>query len=193
MQDTNSIALTVKNGGDIMMLWEAVRRFAVKQAFQWLYTAADRAGVTMDDLEQTAFLALLAALPGYDEQKGAFLTWYNYYLKNAYKLLCGLRTERDKQDPINTSISLDEPVVGSDDETLTIGSLIEDPQAARPFETSGLSDAIQAALATLPEDERAAIIGKFWYEIPQDKRIFDRAIRHLRHPKTRQFFNEYWR
>lgn len=188
--------MAVKDGsGDILTLWEAVRRFAVQQGFRWLYTAAGRTGATMDDLEQTAFLALLAALPGWDAQKCTFLHWYTFYLKSAYRSICGLRTERDRRDPLNTAISFEEPVTGAggEDEALTIGSLIEDPKAAMRFEVYGMSDAIQAALATLPEDEHAAIIAEFWFEIPQNRRVIDRAIRHLRHPKTRAYFNEYWR
>lgn len=63
MQDTNEIAAAVQQGQeDILELWQAVRRFALKMAHRWNKAIRERGGVTMDDLQQTAFLALVDAL-----------------------------------------------------------------------------------------------------------------------------------
>ena len=57
------LALQIRAGerGRITELWAQVRRFALWRARRW---AAFGRGVTVDDLEQEAFIALLDALEG---------------------------------------------------------------------------------------------------------------------------------
>lgn len=52
----------------LMELWGQVRRFALQQARRWAYLG--RGGVTLEDLEQSAFLALLDALEGWRAEAG---------------------------------------------------------------------------------------------------------------------------
>ena len=72
--DTNQIAAAVKSGqADVMTLWEAVRRFTHDRAYRWERALGSRCGVTVDDLTQTGFLALLDALETWKPEAGAFL------------------------------------------------------------------------------------------------------------------------
>mgnify|MGYP001537623552 CR=1 FL=1 len=60
---TNEIAAAVQCGqADVLELWQAVRRFAIKQGLRWLRALDGKGGATLDDLEQCAFLAMLDAL-----------------------------------------------------------------------------------------------------------------------------------
>ena len=52
----------------LMELWGQVRRFALQQARRWAYLG--RGGVTLEDLEQSAFLALLDALESWRAEAG---------------------------------------------------------------------------------------------------------------------------
>ncbi|MFR2563131.1 MAG: sigma factor [Anaeromassilibacillus sp.] len=90
-------------------LWEAVRRFAHDRAYRWCRAMDGRAGMVLEDYIQVAFLALLDALEGWDPAAGAFLTWYSLKLKGAFTEAVGMRTQRDKRDPIHHALSLDAP------------------------------------------------------------------------------------
>ena len=99
---TNEIAAAVQCGqADVLELWQAVRRFAIKQGLRWLRALDGKGGATLDDLEQCAFLAMLDALESWNIDSGSFIGWYAYQLRTAYQAAMGVRTKRDKQDPIN--------------------------------------------------------------------------------------------
>ena len=86
------LALQIRAGkrDRLMELWAQVRRFALQQARRWAYLG--RGGVTLEDLEQSAFLALLDALEGWRAEAGHFLTWYGLRLKAAFTEATGQRT-----------------------------------------------------------------------------------------------------
>lgn len=183
MASTDVIAAAVQQGhGDVLELWQAVRRFALKQAHRWHKVMGERGGQTMDDLQQAAFLALLDALDGWKADKGAsFIGWYSLRLKTSFSEVCGLRTERDKRDPLNNfPLAIDTPL--DDESDLTLADVIPDPRAERPFDDLPLKIAIQDALAALPPEERNAIIGEVWCGQRADARTRGAALRHMRHP-----------
>ena len=76
MSTTEELATAVQMGEQdrLLALWDAVRPFAAKTARRWAAAAGDRSGVTLDDLMQESFLALLDALEGWRADDGAFLT-----------------------------------------------------------------------------------------------------------------------
>ena len=137
--------------GLILSLWEQVRRFALQQARRWAYLG--RGGVTMEDLEQAAFLALLDALEGWKEEEGQFLTWYGLRLKSVFAEATGQRTQRDRKDPLDRALSLEAPV-GDEDDTLTLADVIPDPQAEAAMERIGVWDALYTAVEGLPAPQR---------------------------------------
>lgn len=74
---TNEELARAIQGGDkdkLLELWGAVRRFAHDRAYRWTMAVGGRAGLSVDDFEQVAFLALLEALEGWDDRGGSFLT-----------------------------------------------------------------------------------------------------------------------
>lgn len=189
---TNEIAAAVQCGqADILELWQAVRRFAIKQGLRWLRALDGRGGVTLDDLEQCAFLALLDALKDWNGDNGSFIGWYVLRLKTAYQEAMGMRTKRDKQDPINLALPLDEPLTDREGDSFTIADTVPDPAAEAAFEFTGIRVAVQRALAAIPENERQAVIAEFWYGAKPDTRLRRAALRHLRHPSISRGLKAY--
>lgn len=191
MQDTSEIAAAVQQGQvDILKLWWAVRRFAMKQANRWHKALGERGGQTTDDLEQTAFIALLEALDGWEADKGSFIGWYALRLKTAFAKVYGLRTERDKRDPLNNfPLAIDTPL--NEDSDLTIADVLPDPLAEKPFEAMPLEIAIQDALAALPPEEQSAIVNEFWREQRADSKTRSAALRRLRYPSVSRNLREF--
>ena len=193
---TSEIAAAVQAGkADILRLWAAVERFAWQQALRWARAMEGRAGVEESDLLQVAFIALMDTLPTRDVNKGEFLTLYGIRLKGAFTEACGQRTQRARCDPINTVCrSMDEPI-GDEDSDLTIGDAIADEAAAEAFEDIEQRDfqqAVQAALAQLPDAQRDAIIGEFWFGRKPAPKLRREALRAMRHPRIRKPLMEYY-
>ena len=131
--DTNEIAAAVQVGqADAMALWTAVRRFTHDRAYRWERALGSRCGVTIDDLMQVGFLALLDALETWKPGEWSFLTVYGTTLKAAFATATGQRTQRDKRDPLQTCVSLDTPIEEGD--ALTLGDVLTDPAAEQAIE-----------------------------------------------------------
>ena len=129
--EASKIAAAVQAGqADQLELWEAVRRFAYDRAYRWCRAMEGRGGMVLEDYIQVAFLALLEALESWDPAAGAFLTWYGLKLKGAFTEAVGMRTQRDKRDPIHHALSLDAPLTDSESgEDFTLADILEDLSA----------------------------------------------------------------
>ena len=199
--DTNQIAAAVQAGemGHID-LWENVRRFAYRQARRWCIALNGRGGVTTDDLMQCAYIAMVDTVSTW--RSGAFLTWYGLKLKAAFTEACGLRTQRDRMEPLDSAISLDVPIGNDyDDRQGTLIDIIPDPTesiedafADQDFH-SRKKAAIACALNSLQEEQRTVIFLRYFYGLSIDqaaeyihatkqdvKRAEARAMRTLRNP-----------
>ena len=197
---TNEELAAAIQAGDIdrlLQLWEQVRRFAVKQAGRWCRALGDRAGVTQEDLTQCAFIALIDALEGWIGG-GSFLTWYGFYMKRAFVVACGVRTQRDRQDPMCYALSIDEPLTDSAVDPFTLADIIEDPAAEAAIQSvdeldrmQRLHDALEAAISTLPEGQQAALREKYYRGGTADIRTVNAALRALRHPRISRALLEY--
>lgn len=197
---TNEIAAAVQAGHtDQLELWEAVWRFAHDQAYRWARALKGRAGLTIDDLMQEAFLALLEALKGWKADSGAFLTWYSLHLKAAFAKATGQRTQRDRKDPIHCAVSLDAPLTDSKSgEDFTLADVLEDPAALAELEDIVEQDwilrrhtAIEAALHSLPADIEATIRAKYYNGQHVDNKTCNTALRAIRNPRTSRALREY--
>ena len=182
-------AIRAGDVGQLLQLWEQVRRFAVKQAGRWCRALGDRAGVTQEDLAQCAFLALLDAVEDWKQDGGGFLTWYGLRLKTAFAVACGVRTKRDLNDPLQSALSIDAPLTDNEGDPFTLADVTEDPAAEAAIQSveerdrmQRLHDALENALATLPQEQADALRTKYYEERPADARACQKGLRALRHP-----------
>ena len=166
-EQANKIAVSVQSGdGEVLALWGMCRRYAMQQATRWLRAFEGSGGVELDDLEQSAFIGLLKAVQTWKPESGAFSTWYTIQLKAVFVEAYGMRTKRTREDPLNKyHLSLDTPLDENEDGSFTIADVLPDEAAEEVFEDIEQRDfrqAVQAALAQLPDAQREAIISEFW-------------------------------
>lgn len=150
-------------------LWEQVKGFAAHQARRMMILTDGHGGVAFDDLYDSGYIALAAAVEGYDAAQGmAFIGWYAYALKTAFAEAGGYRSKKQTRDPINTAGNLDTPLTDEDDYTL--GDAVADPAAAYDLEEAErrtyneqLHKALDTAIDRLPADN-AAVIRSIYFD-----------------------------
>lgn len=196
-EQANKIAVSVQSGdGDVLALWGMCRRYAMQQATRWLRAFEGSGGVELDDLEQSAFIGLLKAVQTWKPESGAFSTWYTIQLKAVFVEAYGMRTKRTREDPLNKyHLSLDMPLDENEDGNFTIADVLPDEAAEAAFgdiERMDFQQAVQAALAQLPDAQREAIIGEFWFGRKPDPKLRREALRALRHPRIRKPLMEFY-
>lgn len=193
--ETNTIALEVQTGeADILELWLACRRYVWQQAARWYKGFEGRRGVELDDLEQAGYEALARAVTVWKPEAGGFLTALTFCLKTAFSTAYGVRTERDKRDPLNDAASLDAPLAGTD-EDCTLGDTVLDEKSERAFETTERVERCQAvrrAVLRLPPEQREALIAEFWRGERPDPKARSKALRALRHPSVSSALRTYY-
>lgn len=186
------LAVTAK-GGDreaLLALWAQVRRLAWRFMPRWR-TAAEAGGLTVEDLEQTAFLALLRAVDAFDPGRGLkFSTYFVTALRAEVFAASGIRTEKNSRDPLRYAVSLDVPPSPDAAENDTLAELIPDPAAAEAIESADLRLTVRDFLEELPEPQRRAVYGRFWLEIPVDQKAIAAALKALRHPSRSRRLKE---
>ena len=195
-EQTNTIAAAVQNGElDVLTLWAAVRGYAYRKARRWAAALEHKSGQDIEDLMQEAFLAMLRAVGLWEQYKGmGFIGVYELALRDGFSKACGCRTKREAEDPLRSSVSLDAPVGEDGEEAGTLGSLVPDESAERPFlgiEQQELADAVQESLQSLPENLREALIEAFWYDKPVDAKLRTAALKALRHPMISRTLRTY--
>lgn len=167
----------------LLELWAQVRRFALWRARRWARLGR---GVTVDDLEQEAFIALLDALERWREADGPFLAIYNLRLKAAFTAATGQRTQRDRMDPLDLAASLDAPV-GDDQEGGTLEEFVEDLSGGEGFEAVEERDTLEhlradmeEAMGSIPAEQREILRRKYYMGQEVDRRAHAAALRAIR-------------
>lgn len=170
------LAALLQDGGggedELLRLWDQVRRFAAAQARRW----GRASGIDIDDLMQEAFVALMDALGTWNRDAAMFITWYTLRLKGAFTEAVGLRTARQRNDPLRGAVSLDAPVGHDAEDLFTMLDILADPTAER--EMDGLAERDFAAersrllhllLDQLDETQRQAVwlVHGFGLTVPQ--------------------------
>lgn len=178
----------------VLELWQQVRRFAWRQARRWSAVT----GEDTEDLLQTAFIALLAALEGWNHERGQFLTWYGLRLKSEFTEATGQRTQRDRLDPLQNYLSLDTQLTDQEGGVLLLSDVIPDPRAAAEMEAvverdaaARRNEAIRQALDALPADQRRAVVLRYWYGEAVDNKAHQAALKALRRPAISRGLRQY--
>lgn len=144
-------------------LWDQLEKYVYMMAGKHIQ-ACSRAGLEVADLVQIGYLALVDAVNRYQEDRAgntSFLTLYNYVLRDHFNGAAGYRTAKGRGEPLNGALSLDEERPGEDD-SYTLGELVADPvdhieNYIDAEDLRALHDALEKALADLPEREAAAL------------------------------------
>ena len=146
-------------------LWHQTKRFGAAQAKKFFLSLGNLGGVELEDLLQSCWIALIQAVRYFNAEKGSFLTFYGYTLKNAFREAAGLRSS--KRDPLCDCLSLDTPA-GSDSDDTTLLDFVADPiDPMQELEESvyleQLYAALELALSQLSPD-RAKHIRQRYYQ-----------------------------
>ena len=202
-----AVAIRAGERDKLMELWGQVRRFALWRARRWARVGR---GVTVDDLEQEAFIALLDALERWREADGPFLAIYNLRLKAAFTAATGRRTQRDRLDPLDRALSLDAPL-NDDPDADTLEAVVEDPAGAAAIEEAEahsdhqqLHGILGHALGALPAEQREVVRRRYYRgqtvaEIAaatgtpekEVRKLEAAALRALRHPTVSRVLRAY--
>ena len=188
-QATNAALATLAAAGNsfaLGQLWEINKGFLHRMFWKWYSqpqnkTAADNAGLTLEDFDQESFFAVQAAAQAYDPSKGAFSTLLGYYVQSQInkaifgehrmmKQMDDGRTTAVSANPLNACTSLDAPLDSDDDGSGTLGDTQEDPSASAAMQaaedeiyTQELHAALEEALSRLKERE-ADVLRRRYYE-----------------------------
>ena len=100
------LVVLIQQGDDGLLpqLWEQVRKFVVMIARRYFNKLEYKNGCELDDLIQSGYIALVAAIQYFKPEKEfKFLTYLNLTLINAFRETLGIRTS--KRDWLNYSDS----------------------------------------------------------------------------------------
>ena len=200
-------AIQTGDRSKILPLWEQVRRYAHDRAYKWFRATNGRGGQTVQDLEQEAFLALLEALEGWDEDAGPFLPWYSRRLKSAFTAATMQRTQRDKRDPLQDCLSLDAPLTDREGDPFTLEDTIPDQRAEDDLNTVEERDrqaAVRRVLDSLAPEQKQVILLRYYHDLTREQTarrlhltkaraatIEAKALRLLRHPVNSRVLRTY--
>ena len=170
---TNEELVAAVQAGDrekLPELWNQVERFvSLKAARVMTLSGGIGGGVEFEDLYQSGYLALVAAVETYDPERGmSFIGWLALALKSAFAEAGGFRSERQKHDPLHRAGSLDAPM-GEDEDGDTLADTIPaaDPEpgdlAVESLYLQQLHDALDRALQGLPP-RQASILRRRYYQ-----------------------------
>ena len=187
-------------------LWEQVEGL-VKWKAERIMTVLEGCpgrGIEFEDLYQSGYLAMVAAVNTYDPAAGsAFSTWLMYHLKNVFAEVTGYRTQKGRKEPLNNYISLDTPLT-DDADSKDLMDMVADPAGLQWQESieesmwrKELQETVEAALATVPEQYREVLRLRYWEDMTQEavgnlrgiskervRQMENKGIRILRQPKT---------
>lgn len=184
-------------------LWEQVAGL-IRWKAQMRMSDFENCGVELEDLCQSGYLAMVAAVNTYDPAAGgAFSTWLMYHLKNSFAEAAGCRTQKGRKEPLNNFISLDTPLT-DDVDSGDLMDVVADPAGLQWRECleestwrKQLQEAVGAALSTVPEQYREILLLRYWENMTLEdvgdlrgigkervRQMENKGIRILRQPKT---------
>lgn len=210
------LALAIQQGeqGRTLELWEQVGGLVKRKALQVmtaLQLSGNPRGVEFDDLYQTGYLAMVAAVETYSPERGAFSTWLMFHLKTALAETTGYRTKSGRCEPLNTATSLDRPVQPDEPDGGTLGELVPDGRAADAIAgieesvyREQLHKAIDDAINELPPDNAQVLRLRYWGDMAlsavgevmgksteRTRQMENKGIRGLRKSRTLHCFLDF--
>lgn len=141
------LAAFIKQGGNdelIPILWERIRKIMYMKSdsvYSTLQGRFQQCGVDIWDLKQSCYMAFLKAIEGYKPDTGnKFTSYLSYPFKNTVNELIGMRTQKQKNEPLNDCTSLDTPLKEDEPDSNTLVDMIADDNAVNAVELVELED-----------------------------------------------------
>ena len=113
-------------------LWGQVEKFIAWKAQRMMTTLDESSTIEVDDLIQSGYFALVAAVKSYKAGSSIFVKWLSYYLQTAFAEAVGYRTTKMQNDPMKWALSLDNPIGENGDSTF--GEIVPDYGASATME-----------------------------------------------------------
>ncbi|MBS6475773.1 MAG: sigma-70 family RNA polymerase sigma factor [Clostridiales bacterium] len=173
-EDNETLAFEAQNGDMEAMhaLYANVKKRISLKANKFFVEHARRcahAGVTRADLEQEGYFAFVQAVNAYEpESEYKFASYLHYPLLTAFYAVCGMRTRRMYNEPLNNAVSLDTPI-GDGEDGLTLYDIIPDDttytaeQVAEDYDRAVMRQDIETAIDKLPYHAAYVIRHKYLY------------------------------
>lgn len=162
MEHTNEeLALLIQSGQEehIPQLWEQTKDFIKYLADKHLLNYPPECQQFHGDMVNQAYFHFLKAIGGYREGKGKFANYLAYHVRNAFNEVLRGRSSRQQNEPLNSAVSLDTPIEGTED--LTLADMLVDTQSEgyyRRVEDEDLwrsvRDLLQDGIDELPDTYR---------------------------------------
>ena len=194
---SEELVAAIQAGEDRMgELWTQVEKLVMWKAHRIMAVLDGRGGVEFDDLYQSGYPAMVAAVDSYKLEQGLFSTWFMMHLKTAFAEATGYRTRRGRNDPLNNSLSLDTPLTDETDSD-DLMAIIADPAGMKGIEMAEeaiyhqqLHDALEAALDAIP-DQYSEVLRQRHYdglslaEIGESRGVSAEYVRRLEYKAIR--------
>lgn len=175
---TNEDIVTLIQAGDTSLLaelWQNIEKLVYWKAKRIISVIGSRGGFDFDDLYQSGYLAMVAAVDTYDPEGGSFAGWFGLYLKKAFAEATGTRSKRQAKDPIHSALSLDYPLT-DDSDADELQEIVPDPLSEIPMQITEekiyqqqLHNALETALDKLPLKQGDIIRRKYLEGIPVEE------------------------
>lgn len=192
-------------------LWEHIERLVRWKAKRIVSAIGSRAGAEFDDLYQSGYLAMVAAVNTYDSASGSFAGWFMLHLRTAFAEATGTRSQKQAKDPIHSALSLEYPLSDDSDADLLL-EVIPDPTSEIPLQgveeqiyQQQLRNALEMALDKLPDKQRDTIRKKYLEGIPVEQIAVETGttrqavwqneksgLRQLRHPANAKLLRPFY-
>ena len=181
---TNEELVTAIQAGDgslMGQLWEQCYKFIRLQATRFLHEWDGNTGFELDDLTQQGYFGLCEACRTFTPGQASFCFWLSLALKTAFREVAGCRTASQRNEPLNSAGSLDEPMKNGssgEDGKATKGDFIEDPIRVdfaiddEIFQEQ-CAKILRCKVAQLQANQRTAVEMKYW-ENATDQAIADK-------------------
>ena len=210
------LAISIQNGDKMLYneLWENNRKLLYLMSNKFYNSNTELCtgcGVELEDIQQSCFFALCAAVGAYkSDSVYKFTTYINYSFKNAVAALLDGGYRRSTTDPLRMCGSLDIPF--ADDSETTKAALIPDDKAERSFEAAEekifnqqLNKTLKQAMSEVCTDYEIDILNRLYWngEATADiansynvssayiKKSHRHALQHLRSSHARQMLEPY--
>lgn len=192
-------------------LWQQIARLVHWKANRVIASLGTYRAVEFDDLYQSGYLAMVAAVETYRPDTGKFSNWFMYYLKTAFAEAGGIRSQKQSKDPLHSAIRLEMPI-GDDEGEGVLLDLIPDPAGEldlinteeRVYQQQ-LHDALETVLNRLHEDQQI-MLRKRYYEghsivqLAEERGVTTEAVRQaernglrsMRMPRNQKLLRPFW-